>query len=209
MGAGEGPAYPVALHAAYKFFPDEKRAIPSAVIAQGSAVGVVIAIPILNAIITNYSWHYAFGALGLVGLSMGCCVGSPRQGRPYRRAGGRRGCRCRMPRSLSRSVAQPDEFGVVVRILRCVFRSRAGPVLVHPVPREGTWLRAVVGGQADRAAFHCRLLRRYRRQLAFAAHDASGIQQPRRSGHPLRRCHLSRWPCPACRTLRTKCDDDD
>jgi MFS transporter, ACS family, D-galactonate transporter len=69
LGAGEGPAYPVALHAAYKFFPDEKRAIPSAVIAQGSAVGVVIAIPILNAIITNYNWHYAFGALGIAGLA--------------------------------------------------------------------------------------------------------------------------------------------
>jgi MFS transporter, ACS family, D-galactonate transporter len=68
LGAGEGPAYPVALHATYKWFPDEKRAIPSAIIAQGSAIGVVIAIPILNAIITNYNWHYAFGALGLVGL---------------------------------------------------------------------------------------------------------------------------------------------
>jgi MFS transporter, ACS family, D-galactonate transporter len=68
LGAGEGPAYPVALHAIYKFFPDEKRAIPSAVIAQGSAIGVVIAIPLLNAIITSYNWHYAFLALGLVGL---------------------------------------------------------------------------------------------------------------------------------------------
>jgi MFS family permease len=69
LGAGEGPAYPVALHAAYKFFPDEKRAIPSAVIAQGSAIGVVITIPILSAIITNYNWHYAFGALGVAGLA--------------------------------------------------------------------------------------------------------------------------------------------
>jgi MFS transporter, ACS family, D-galactonate transporter len=68
LGAGEGPAYPVALHAVYKWFPNEQRAIPSAVIAQGSAIGVVIAIPILSAIISNYNWHYAFGALGLVGL---------------------------------------------------------------------------------------------------------------------------------------------
>ena len=68
LGAGEGPAYPVALHATYKWFPDKERAIPTAVIAQGSAIGVVIAIPLLNLIITNYSWHYAFGALGIVGL---------------------------------------------------------------------------------------------------------------------------------------------
>jgi ACS family D-galactonate transporter-like MFS transporter len=68
LGAGEGPAYPIALHAAYKWFPDERRAIPTAVISQGSAFGVVIAIPLLNAIITTYNWHYAFGALGIIGL---------------------------------------------------------------------------------------------------------------------------------------------
>jgi ACS family D-galactonate transporter-like MFS transporter len=28
----------------------------------------MIAIPLLNFIITTYSWHYAFGALGIVGL---------------------------------------------------------------------------------------------------------------------------------------------
>jgi ACS family D-galactonate transporter-like MFS transporter len=68
LGAGEGPAYPMALHAAYKWFPDEKRAVPTAVISQGSAFGVVIAIPLLNSIITTYNWHYAFGALGIIGL---------------------------------------------------------------------------------------------------------------------------------------------
>jgi MFS transporter, ACS family, D-galactonate transporter len=68
LGAGEGPAYPMALHAAYKWFPNEKRAIPTAVVSQGAAIGVVIAIPLLNYIITTYNWHYAFGALGIVGL---------------------------------------------------------------------------------------------------------------------------------------------
>lgn len=68
LGAGEGPAYPIALHAAYKWFPNDARAVPSAVIAQGAAMGVVIAIPVLSWIITTYNWHYAFGALGLVGL---------------------------------------------------------------------------------------------------------------------------------------------
>lgn len=68
LGAAEGPAYPIALHATYKWFPDNERALPSAVIAQGSALGVIIAIPVLNWIITNYNWHYAFGALGLAGM---------------------------------------------------------------------------------------------------------------------------------------------
>jgi ACS family D-galactonate transporter-like MFS transporter len=68
LGAGEGPAYPVALHSAYKWFPNEYRTLPTSIIAQGAAVGVVLALPILNWIIINYSWHWAFGALGIVGL---------------------------------------------------------------------------------------------------------------------------------------------
>lgn len=68
LGAGEGPAASVALHAMYKWFPDEKRAIPTAILSQGAAVGVIVALPLLNLIIVNYTWHWAFGALGLVGL---------------------------------------------------------------------------------------------------------------------------------------------
>ena len=68
LGAGEGPAYPVALHAVYKWFPNEKRAIPGAVVAQGAGVGVILTVPLLNWIITRYDWHYAFGALGGIGL---------------------------------------------------------------------------------------------------------------------------------------------
>jgi len=68
LGAGEGPASPVATHAIYKWFPDSLRGMPTAIIAQGSALGVIIAVPALNWIIVNYSWHWAFGALGIVGL---------------------------------------------------------------------------------------------------------------------------------------------
>jgi MFS transporter, ACS family, D-galactonate transporter len=68
LGASEGPAYPVALHAAYKFFPNEIRAVPTAVIAQGAALGVVLAIPALDVVIEKFSWHWAFGTLGVVGL---------------------------------------------------------------------------------------------------------------------------------------------
>jgi MFS family permease len=68
LGAGEGPAGSVAVHAIYKWFPDEKRTLPTAVLSQGSAFGVILAVPALNWVIVNYSWHYAFGALGVVGL---------------------------------------------------------------------------------------------------------------------------------------------
>src|SRR3954468_1598349 len=68
LGAGEGPAFSVAAHAVYKWFPDEKRTLPTAILSQGSAFGVILAVPALNWIIVNHSWHYAFGALGGVGL---------------------------------------------------------------------------------------------------------------------------------------------
>ena len=68
LGAGEGPAASVAVHALYKWFPDEKRTMPTALLSQGSAFGVIIAVPALNWVVVNYSWHWAFGALGIVGL---------------------------------------------------------------------------------------------------------------------------------------------
>jgi MFS family permease len=68
LGAGEGPAFSVAAHAVYKWFPDEKRTLPTAILSQGSAFGVVLAVPAMNWVIVHYSWHYAFGALGIVGL---------------------------------------------------------------------------------------------------------------------------------------------
>src|SRR5471030_1968786 len=68
LGAGEGPAFSVAAHAVYKWFPDEKRTLPTAILSQGSAFGVILAVPALNWVIVHYTWHYAFGALGVVGL---------------------------------------------------------------------------------------------------------------------------------------------
>ncbi len=68
LGAGEGPAYPVAVHAVYKWFPSAKRALPTSIIALGGAVGVGVVAPAVSYIIVRYSWHMAFGALGLAGL---------------------------------------------------------------------------------------------------------------------------------------------
>jgi ACS family D-galactonate transporter-like MFS transporter len=68
LGAGEGPAAPVALHSAYKWFPNELRTLPTAVIVQGGAIGVMVALPLLNWVIVRWTWHWAFGSLGLVGL---------------------------------------------------------------------------------------------------------------------------------------------
>lgn len=69
LGAGEGPAYPVALHSAYKWFPNELRTLPTAIIAQGAGIGIMVALPLLNWVIVHYSWHWAFGVLGITGLA--------------------------------------------------------------------------------------------------------------------------------------------
>jgi MFS transporter, ACS family, D-galactonate transporter len=58
LGAGEGPAAPVALHSAYKWFPNELRTLPTAVIVQGGAIGVLVALPLLNWVIVRWTWHW-------------------------------------------------------------------------------------------------------------------------------------------------------
>jgi MFS family permease len=68
LGAAEGPAYPVALHSLYKWFPDRLRAVPTALVAQGAGIGLALTLPALNWLIVHYSWHWAFGALGIAGL---------------------------------------------------------------------------------------------------------------------------------------------
>ena len=68
LGAGEGPAAPVSLHAAYKWYPDEVRTLPTAIIIQGGAVGVMVTLPLLNWVVVHYSWQWAFGALGIAGF---------------------------------------------------------------------------------------------------------------------------------------------
>ena len=69
LGAGEGPAYPAALHCAYKLFPDAQRTLPTAIVTQGSAMGIVLAGPILSWIILAFGWRAAFAALCAAGLA--------------------------------------------------------------------------------------------------------------------------------------------
>jgi MFS family permease len=68
LGAGEGPAYPVALHALYKWFPNEQCTFVTSLVAIGGTFGVGFIAPLLTWIIVTYSWHAAFGFLGLLGI---------------------------------------------------------------------------------------------------------------------------------------------
>jgi ACS family D-galactonate transporter-like MFS transporter len=72
LGAAEGPAFPIALHSVYKWFPDKQRALPTSVIACGAAFGTGMVAPWISWIITRYGWHTAFGMLGVMSLGWFC-----------------------------------------------------------------------------------------------------------------------------------------
>lgn len=67
LGAGEGPTAGVAVHALYKWFPVQRRALPSALYIIGSGMGVFIAAPVLTRLIDGHGWRSAFWALSAVG----------------------------------------------------------------------------------------------------------------------------------------------
>ncbi|MCP1625101.1 MFS transporter [Pseudomonas nitroreducens] len=100
LGVGEGPASPVATHALYKWFPDERRSLPVALLHSGSAMGLLIAGLMIPWISTHYGWRSNFAILAILG-AVWCAawfffgqegrLGEVRQGRsggerlPYRR----------------------------------------------------------------------------------------------------------------------------
>ena len=73
LGAAEGPAFPVAVHAVYKWFANAHRALPTSIIASGAAFGAGIVAPLIIWIIVHFGWHAAFGTLGVVGLVWVVC----------------------------------------------------------------------------------------------------------------------------------------
>lgn len=68
LGAGEGPAFPMALHAAFTWFHDKERNLPAAIVQQGVNIGLMSAGPILTIIMLRYSWHAAFLFLAVIGI---------------------------------------------------------------------------------------------------------------------------------------------
>jgi MFS transporter, ACS family, D-galactonate transporter len=73
LGAAEGPAFPVAVHAVYKWFDNAHRALPTSVVASGAAFGAGIVAPLIIWIIDRFGWHASFGTLGAVGLVWVAC----------------------------------------------------------------------------------------------------------------------------------------
>lgn len=68
LGVAEGPAWPVAVHALYKWFPDDKRTLPVSVMAQSAGVGLILAGIFIPLISEHWGWRMNFVVLGLLGL---------------------------------------------------------------------------------------------------------------------------------------------
>ena len=68
LGIGEGPAYPLALHSCYKWFPDKARTVPTAFIMQGGQVGMLLAGPLVGYLTLSHGWRSVFWAMATAGL---------------------------------------------------------------------------------------------------------------------------------------------
>jgi MFS transporter, ACS family, aldohexuronate transporter len=68
LGVGEGGGFPAATKAVAEWFPARERSTAMGIINAGTAIGAVIAPPLLAAIIVNADWRWAFFVCGAAGL---------------------------------------------------------------------------------------------------------------------------------------------
>lgn len=68
LGAGEGPALPLASHTAFTWAPPPRRALAAAVLAVGGSAGIVVGAPLLVLTMDTLGWRAPFGILGGLGL---------------------------------------------------------------------------------------------------------------------------------------------
>ncbi|MGP2442116.1 MFS transporter [Streptomyces sp. JW3] len=65
LGAAEGPAASMSMHALYAWFPPGRRGMPSALQIGGAALGTAVSAPILTWLIVDFGWRSAFVALAV------------------------------------------------------------------------------------------------------------------------------------------------
>ncbi|QBR04228.1 MFS transporter (plasmid) [Paraburkholderia pallida] len=69
LGVAEGPAFPIAVHACYKWFPDSKRDLPVSIFAQGGGVGLLLAGVSIPQISAHWGWRANFYVLAAIGAA--------------------------------------------------------------------------------------------------------------------------------------------
>ena len=68
LGIGEPGIYPGGVKACGEWFPPEKRAFATGLFSSGSAVGAIIAAPLIAWITIRFGWQAAFVIPGILGL---------------------------------------------------------------------------------------------------------------------------------------------
>jgi ACS family hexuronate transporter-like MFS transporter len=68
LGMGEAGNWPGAVKVVAEWFPEHERALASGIFNSGSAVGAIIAPPVVAWLIIQFSWQAAFAFVGLAGL---------------------------------------------------------------------------------------------------------------------------------------------
>ena len=68
LGMGEAGNWPAAVKVVAEWFPEKERALASGIFNSGSAVGAILAPPVVAAILLHWGWQPAFAATGVAGF---------------------------------------------------------------------------------------------------------------------------------------------
>lgn len=141
LGAGEGPALSISLHAVQNYFPAHRRAFPSNIVSMGASLGAVVAAPLLSIVIATLGWRWAFGALVAVGVAWGLVWLAVGTDGPYARRGPRPG---HVPDAADGSAGPPTGTPATAHAVSTTELLRMVPV--RRVFTSGMWVAAGVAG---------------------------------------------------------------
>jgi MFS family permease len=68
LGAGEGPAFPLALHVSFGFIPERARARATGFLLAGAPLGTALAALLLTPVLVRFGWRSAYAVLALLSL---------------------------------------------------------------------------------------------------------------------------------------------
>ncbi len=68
LGVGEGGGFPAATRAVAEWFPTKERATAMGIINAGTAIGAVVAPPLIAAVLGYTNWRWIFVLTGAIGL---------------------------------------------------------------------------------------------------------------------------------------------
>lgn len=174
LGLGEGGGFPAATRAVAEWFPVKERATAMGIINAGTAVGAVVAPPLIASILLLANWRWIFVVAGLMGLIWAICwrvyyrlpqleetgatSGSERHV-PGNCSQRRTGSKCRRDAAHSSRPARARLLGARI-IQHCLFRATVMVDAGHgaadrPIPARGGWKRGRIGRLRRRNGWNC------------------------------------------------------